>query len=291
MIVPPLKRNLLIVILVGTLLTAGGSLYGQQVVIGTPMNNVSDSFFENIGVGFGARFPGGFINNNLGTPTPGLPGVNPAGGANSGFGINGGGFGLGFNVNAIQGSSRSASSITPSVTVPNGGTGSIFSGSQTPFVTGVIPVVGGYGFHVPTPYFPVMKPRVTSPLRGKIQQYYDGLARQAAGSPPSYSSALLRSEDLAPGERLNAKLTASSDSTAASGDLSVAEIKRRRELRLAAEDKVMQREIAALVERARGAEEAGKTGAARIYLQQAISRAEGKLRSQLAEKLKSLGSR
>jgi hypothetical protein len=272
------------------LLASANNLNAQQVVVGTPTQNIGDSFFENIGVGFGGRFPGGSFNGPGAAAAPGLPGVNAGGGGNFGFGINGGGFGLGFNVGASQGSSRSAGSITPSVTVPNGGTGSIFSGSQTPFVTSLIPVVGGYGFHVPTPYFPVMQPSVTSPLRGKIQQYYDGLARASGGKSASYSSSLLRSRDLSPSEKLTAKVSAARDSSAAYGDLSVAEIKRRRELRLSTEGEAKQREIAALVERARGAHEAGKTGVARVYLRQAISRAEGKLQRQLSNELRSLGS-
>jgi len=286
----PLIRLMLAVCLSSPLVVAGRSLNAQQVVVGTPTQNIGDSFFENIGVGFGGRFPGGFFNGPAPAPAPGLPGVIPGGGANLGFGINGGGFGLGFNVGAAQGSSRSAGSITPSVTVPNGGTGSIFSGSQTPFVTSLIPVVGGYGFHVPTPYFPVMQPSVTSPLRGKIQQYYDGLARQSTGKSASYSSALLRSGELSPAEKLAVKLSTGRASTAAYGDLSVAEIKRRRELRLAAEDEAKRREIAALVERARGAEAAGKTGVARVYLQQAISRAKGELQRELSDELRALGS-
>lgn len=284
------NKRLFAIYLLCLLLVAANRLNAQQVVVGTPTQNIGDSFFENIGVGFGGRFPGGSFNGPAAAPAPGQPGVNAGGGGNFGFGINGGGFGLGFNVGASQGSSRSASSITPSVTIPNGGTGSIFSGSQTPFVTSLIPVVGGYGFNVPTPYYPVMQPSYTSPLRGKIQQYYDGLARVSGGKPASYSSALLRSSDLSPSEKLTAKLSAAHESSAAYGDLSVAEIKRRREIRLSAEGEAKQREIAALVERARGAQEAGKTGVARVYLRQAISRAEGELQRQLSNELRSLGS-
>lgn len=276
------------VIMAGGLLLAAATFgHAQQVVVGTPMQNVGDSFFENFGVGFGGRFPGGFFNGPPQAGVPGLPGINPVGGANLGFGLRGGGFGLDFNVNALQGSSRSFNSVTPSVTVPNGGTGTIFSGSQRPFVTGLVPVVGGYGFNVPRPYYPTSAGRPIYPIRDRIRQYYAGLATNPSrGSGPSLT---LKAPAPSASERLAASV--GTGSSAARGDLSVAEIKRQRSARLSAEDTDKQREIKALVERARGAEEAGKYGAARVYLRQAISRAQGELRVELSKKLQSLGSR
>ena len=47
-----------------------------------------------------------------------------------------------FRFSASQGSNRSISSTSPSVTMPNGGFGSISSGTLRPFVTGFTPIVG-----------------------------------------------------------------------------------------------------------------------------------------------------
>ncbi|MGV3486549.1 MAG: hypothetical protein ACO1RT_19180 [Planctomycetaceae bacterium] len=49
-----------------------------------------------------------------------------------------------FEGNFVQGSSRTISSATPSLTTMNGYPGSFFSGQVRPFVTGITPVVGSY---------------------------------------------------------------------------------------------------------------------------------------------------
>ena len=139
----------------------------QQIFVETPSTNVSDSFFENLGVDFGFSLGGGDPNgtgsrvvglNPFGQPLgqivfsqggansaiPPFGGFDPNAGAQTGFAVlngNGGGFGLGLNLN--QGSTRTLTSTTPGVTVQNGFGGSIFNGSVSPFVTGVVPVVGG----------------------------------------------------------------------------------------------------------------------------------------------------
>ncbi len=75
-------------------------------------------------------------------------------------------------------------------------------------------------------------------------------------------------------------------STATHGDLSVAEIRRQQ----AQEGDADQKEIRRLVERARGAEEAGKSGVAKIYYNMAARRAEGEMRRQILDKIKDLES-
>jgi hypothetical protein len=77
-------------------------------------------------------------------------------------------------------------------------------------------------------------------------------------------------------------------STARHGDLSVAEIERRREIRLSAEALERQTRIQRLIERGRGCEEAGKFGAAGIYYKQAARQADSPLREQLLERARQL---
>lgn len=138
----------------------------QQIFVETPNTTVSDSFYENLGVDFGFSLGGGdpngtgsrvvglnpfgqplgqivFSQGGAGSAIPPFGGFDPNAGARTGFAVrngNGGGFSLGLNLN--QGSSRTLTTTTPGVTVQNGFGGSIFNGSVSPFVTGVVPVVG-----------------------------------------------------------------------------------------------------------------------------------------------------
>lgn len=123
------------------LLTHPTIVLGQNVVVGTPFNNVGDSFYENYGASGSWSNGNAFFNWGGGGAVPSFGGYDPN--ADARFGFSAGGLNLGFT--AGQGSSRFASSQTPMVTVPNGGYGSIFSGTVTPFVTGFVPVVGADG--------------------------------------------------------------------------------------------------------------------------------------------------
>ncbi|MEZ6093222.1 MAG: hypothetical protein R3C03_03140 [Pirellulaceae bacterium] len=136
-------------------------ILAQQIDVGLPFNSTGDSYFENHGVNFGFNIPGrlngagqgivgfGFGNaisfgqNSAGGAIPSFGGYDPNSAANFGFasrGRGGGGFSLGFNF--AKGSSRTATSTVPSMVVQNGMGGSMFDGQLTPFVTGVVPVVG-----------------------------------------------------------------------------------------------------------------------------------------------------
>jgi hypothetical protein len=115
----------------------------QQVNVGTPFSNVSDTFFERSAVGFSARGNGWFFNNiGSGAAIPPFGGFDPNVGGSLGFGFGGGDFSgqLGFNFGS--GSTRSFSSQTPSVTFGNGGFGMIQETRWTPFITEIIPIVG-----------------------------------------------------------------------------------------------------------------------------------------------------
>ena len=274
---------------------AVGHAAAQQAVVSTPLNRVNDSFFERIGVGFNFSIPNGgnppivFRQGGAAAAIPAFGGFDPNAGANLGVGIRGNGFNANFNISAAQGSSRSFSSVTPSVTVPNGGTGFISDGSQRPFVTGLIPVVGGY--NVPRPYFPSVQPHTINPLRAKIQQYYEQQAKRTVGDAERLAGAMLPRAELSPTDKMSLKLGASRASSAGYGDLSVAEIKRNKAVLDAAETDAKNQEILALIERARGAEAAGKLGAAKIYYRQAATRATGDLSRELVEKLRTLSEK
>lgn len=117
-------------------LAAEGAVCAQQVANGAPMRRAGDSFYESIGSSWGFNWGG--LSVNFG----GMPAQRP-GGATGGFGWQGPHGNGWFNAYASQGSTRGSSSVSPSVTTMNGQPGMICDVTQSPFVIGVIPVVGG----------------------------------------------------------------------------------------------------------------------------------------------------
>jgi len=136
----------------------------QQINVTVPYTNVSDSYYERMGVNFGARFGSapangsgsfgffnfgqgpGFSQGSFGPTIPPFGGYDPSSSARFGFGqLNPNGSGYSLNFEMGKGSTRSVSSSAPSLTVQNGYGGSLFSGQLSPFVTSVVPVLGGRG--------------------------------------------------------------------------------------------------------------------------------------------------
>ena len=120
---------------------------GQMVTTSVPYNTSSSSFFENNSINWSLRGRNWFANSG-GAPLPPFGGMAGgtavAGGLSGGFGFAGGGVRGSLGFHFAQGSSRSFSSTTPSLTTMNGYPGSISSGVLQPFVTGFFPVVGNY---------------------------------------------------------------------------------------------------------------------------------------------------
>lgn len=293
-------------------------IQGQQVAIATPFHTVSDDFFERIGVGFGFNIngsnpagtgsrvvgllPDGSVNptgniqfrqGGVNSALPPFGGHDPASDATAGFGLLGSEGALLFNFFGGQGNNRSHVSQVPRVVIPNGGQGFVSDTSQTPFVTGLIPVVGS----APSlPYYPVSRPSYHYPLHDRIRQYKqqqvdlrkrketrEPLAADEGEAAPAIPDVELKEED-----KLALKLIASRGSSAGHGDLSVAEIKRRRAAGEEKKERAATGELLALIERGRGAEAAGKGNVAKIYYRQAASRAEGDLKQDLIAKIKEL---
>lgn len=260
----------------------------QNVTVSAPMVGVSDGFYENMGVGFGFRLPGGGFLGNGGPSGLGLPGG--LGGLNGGAGAGlrfGGPNGF-FNIVADQGSNRSISSVTPSLTVMNGQTGAIFAGTIRPFVIGFTPVVAGIGGAEFSDFGPM--PISTAPGPSMLEQRLAGLretgeldgfianlaaggeARPLVNAPPADANA--------------AKLAAARESSAGQPAQSIAAIRRQQ----AEQDTARAREIAENLDRARQAEAANKPGVARIYYQQALRQSSGQQREEIEAKLRSLGN-
>ena len=283
----------------------------QQVTITAPNHNIQDGFFERNGVGFGFNLrgnnvngpgtrvvgllpngqvaPGGdlqFRQGGFNAAQPNFGGFNPGAGANAGVGIGGRGGDAFFNFAAAQGRTTSHTMEAPMVTVMNGMPGSFSDQIQSPFVTGVTPVVGGIGGGYTTSPLAAagIHPSTRiSPLRDRIQRMQAGEHGGGSHSAPAQKRARAEAADAppTPREQLDA-----ADSTADQPALSVAEIQRRR----AAGQQAADLEARQLMERGRLAAEAGKPGVAKIFYRQAVSATTGPLREEAQQRLRELTS-
>jgi hypothetical protein len=245
--------------------------WSQNIGISTPRVGINDSFYERHGVSWGFQLGGPssqvFGSFNQGSAQSAIPpfgGYDPASDAKFGFNVlndNGSGWSLGLTMG--KGSSRSMTGASPSIVVPNGGVGSIFDGSFRPFVTGVIPVVGNPGDGAESTSYP-------SPPR-LVRDWSDVFAteteprRVSTGDTPSTNYRSL-------------------NSTAAQGDLSIAEIESLR----STQNDAVQQEVEALIAETDAYEQAGKYSRARASLRKAIKRTEGRQRYDLQLRLESM---
>ncbi len=254
------------ILLAGAMLGVCRAAVAQYSQVEVPFSSASSSFYENFGTRWGVSGRGWFFN--FGGPGPGMPGVAPPFGGfdpnaqgNLGAGFRNGNVSGYFQLTAGQGSDRSVGVSAPSVVVPNGGQGFFSDTVQRPFVTAVIPIVG----------------EPVSPLRMMLEQM------KAEGNwPPAPSS-----EQASPGNRAAEAAGGATSSTADRGDLSVTEIRAAQ----AAEASALQNEIDVLVEKAKGLEEAGKLGVARIHYEMAARKATGDQQRELAAKARELKSK
>ena len=130
------------------LLACGVSSTGRAQMIHTsvPFSSINSSYYETSGVNWSLRGPNWFANfGGRGPLLPPFGNADPNGGLRGGFAFGGGGGvsgSLGFQFG--QGSSRSMTSTTPSLTTMDGVPGSMSAGVIQPFVVGYTPIVGNY---------------------------------------------------------------------------------------------------------------------------------------------------
>ncbi len=214
----------------------------QNVNVSTPFSSNSSSYFENTGVNFGFTFPGGRGNGSRvvglgpqgqlrpnvgfqrggGGAIPIFGGYNPATAARFGLNrrnSNGSGYSLGLTMS--KGSNRQSITTTPSLTVQNGFGGSISSGQFSPFVTGVIPVVGQSGF---------------SPNFNTVYQPDNGVTRAIRSGQLNLDSPIQPEATLPSGPANYSH----PQSSAKQGDLSIKQIKANRNRRLALRSQQLQ---------------------------------------------------
>ncbi len=120
--------------------------FGQQMTIGSPFHSAREGFFEQIGTQWSAQGRNWFVQfGGANLATPAFGGFQPGAGVQGGFALGGRGWSGQFQFSAAQGNTRTLTSATPSGTVINGAYGYVADTSVSPFVIGLIPVVGAGG--------------------------------------------------------------------------------------------------------------------------------------------------
>lgn len=235
----------------------------QLINMGANHHNVGFSYYESIGTNFGFYFPGqlnsrghgivGLMPNGQFTPDgniwftqgggviPPFGGFDPNAGLNTGWAVRGPNGGFNFRLSAAQGSSMTLGGDSMLLTVPNGGSGFIQSGTFRPFVTGIVPVLGGGPTYVP-------------PL---------------TATSPLYRS----SSEASRAPRTGTKEALKSGSSAERGASSLAALRAQADAEDAATEAARVAEMEKWVEKAKAARKEGKESLAASYLRSALKRA------------------
>lgn len=255
------------VALVGLAVASGASpAAAQYSSLAAPLGTGGDGFFEHVGMGFSFSGPGFFFQQNgLGAAAPPFGSFAPGAGLGGGvaFGFGGGQGQLSFVFE--QGSRRSLASAAPGVTLANGAWSGFFDTSQTPFVVGVVPIVGD-------------EPARATPLAERL----DRLRHEPRGDATTSARA---DKPAGSSARSHAGSAADSSSSAARPVGSLAEMRQKRAAELAA----LVAEADELAAKAERALAAGKPGLAKLYFQQAARRADGEARRDLEQRAHAAG--
>lgn len=296
-------QRLFLVLAVGVVLFgAPGEARTQQATIGTPAVGLQEGFFERMGTQWGVQGRNWFFQfGGAQQAVPQFGGFQPDAGLSGGFGFGGRDFSGNFNFFGGQGNTRSNTMGTPIVTTMNGAPAYVADTSISPFVIGIIPVVGGGGAPIiggipgfarapglPAP--PMMVPAGPSRVQRFIQEGaplepmhgprpdpgpMPGLGPAQAGLAPLVGVPV-------PADPSARKLAEARESSAGQAVMSVAAARAARE---AEQQSAAGRDARAWFERGLGAEEAGKPNVAVIYYRMAADRADGDLKQQALARL------
>lgn len=309
---------------VGDLLQQLRRLQDQQVSVQNRFITLNDNFYERIGFDFDFNIKGGrgvrgldaagnptrngaiqFRQGSFDSAIPQFGGHDPNADLRTGFRVGNGDTNASLRMAFGQGSTRTNTVQAPRVTMFNGTTGSVSDTSQRPFVTGIVPVVGAGVPVIPQMMVPVqtVSPVQQSLHRLKQQQQIASAQRRAHSRNPQPANA-----GVEPALRVSSRKGSSS---AEAGDLSVAEIRRRRaagreRTEAASHSSVTQARsnlaeanasssaeetwarLKDLVRRGQAKEADGNTSLARIYYEQASRLAKGESKRKILERLDSL---
>ena len=276
-----------------------------QTTIGTSGNNGSNNFFENNTVGFGFSIPGGsnaggrsavtgisFQQGGAGDAVPPFGGFRSGDANTFGFGVNSGRGGFNLGISASQGSSDFLVAQAASVTVADGETGSISFGSLRPFVTSVVPVVGGFGAGSPfgLPFVaPPVAPFGTSVLGERLSRLgqrpavpiHSTAAPQDAVKPPHAAENAVGKEAH---DQTMRQLAAARQSTAGQPAASIAEIRAQQ----AAEDQAAETELRGILAQAQERNRSASRTSPAFIISNSRGGAHGELKQQALDALREL---
>ncbi len=284
----------------------------QLIRSSSPFTTINNSFYERIGIDFGFSIggtqvptindrtrgvfgygPGGiqrnltFSQGGVNSAVPAYGGYDPNADGTFGYQVQNGGSGYHLGLRFGKGNTRTLTSTTPTVVTQNGATGSIFNGSVSPFVTGIVPVVGrGAGYSVsgnPVVY--------NNPVEMKLRQLH---LEQAARKyqPQGQASYVPRSNKVStstnPARTSTSRSYGNPESTALRGDISVKEIKRLRALEKQADAKLLNSKAEQYLVKSNKALFDGNEGAARSFLRNAIRFSTDERKVELQKRLDDL---
>jgi len=277
-------RFLLPLLLLAAIGLSNHSAMAQQATVGTPFNSLSDSFFERTGVSWGGRIGGVSFSFGGGTNAamPQFGGFQPNAGLNVGFGGAGGFMNLGMS----QGSRRSMISRTPGVTMMNGLSASIQDTSNTPFVVGYMPVVGGFpgiGYFNPIGPLPTYGNSFMPTGDHRIEALREAIAR--GDHPAKRAGQAVPIAPVAAKPRVVVPQVPAGPSSATRAAPSTAQARRLHEQEQAIDND----EAMVWFERGKTAEAGGKSKVAKLFYQIAERGATGQLRSKIQARLAAVG--
>lgn len=273
------------------------SASAQMTTIGTSQQNVRNSFFEGINSGWSVRGPNFFANFGGGgnAAAPQFGGYNPNAGIQSGFTFGGGPFSGGFNFSAAQGNSSSFTSETPLLTTMNGQYGSLFIGRERPFVTSLVPIVGpGVVAYAPVvsgvPTFPQLSPLAPQlPWQAQLAAQ-GGLRRPGMG--------VLKLDQDGPAPRAPAVRQAGADGVEQGVEGGRAGLidalpptRAERDRQKVAAEAAKLASAKSYFDKGVDAEQSGKPAVAKLYFEMAARRADGELKAEAEQRVKSLSVR
>lgn len=271
--------------------------------IGTPLFSGANTGFEQISVGFGFAIPTmiphggsgvvgltqqGALAQNIQFQAGGQPtipfGLGPTTpGASFGYTVKSSLGTAFFGINASEGNDRGMMGQSASVTVMDGGTGFISDTSQSPFVTGIVPVVGDGGSSVLAERLQRLANGEGATTQAQLPQ-----APKAAGAAEHNPQAGKRPLDEAAAAgnaaAFDERLAAAQNAPAGEPVASLAEIRAQQ----AAEDQVANEEYRGKIQLAEAALAGGKPGVAKIYYGQVARHASGALKQQAIDALDAL---
>jgi hypothetical protein len=236
----------------------------QMVMMQSPLQNNSASFYEHSHIGWSVNNPHYFMRVNGGGGIPPFGGYQPNAGLHGGFAVGNSQFDFAFG----QGASYTGTSVTPVLTTTNGYPGSLFVGSTRPFVTGLTPVVGGGFANVPPAIVPPLGPLASRVATGQLRMDRGRLeipVLDAAGVPPT------------PLQEAGVRGLARGIAAPAAPPASPTHSPRR----LTAVE---------YMERAVAAEKDGRPGVAKIYYQLAATKGDAVIKAEVKRKLDALKS-